>query len=107
MNHGSSRIVFVKISKMSDTILHDKTPPYINFKLCHSICIGLKCRKALWNRMLRTTYHKEQMDSKDGPDVTLNHHRGPRGSKWITRISKTPNGTDLPKGLLDGTLGHK
>ena len=56
---------------------------------------------------LRTTYHKEQMDSKDGPDVTLNHHRGPRGSKWITRISKTPNGTDLPKGLLDGTLGHK
>ena len=23
---------------------------------------------------LKTTYHKEQMDPKDGPDVTLNHH---------------------------------
>ena len=49
--HGSSPIVFVKIFKKSDTILHDKTPPYINFKLCHSIYTGLKCRKALWNRM--------------------------------------------------------
>ena len=39
------------------------------------------------------------MDPKDGPDVTLNHPWGPRGTQ-----NNTPNGADLSKGLPERAI---